>query len=148
MPFLGFREQSHNSDARLWHPARGMPDEGIASSAEPARQRSTMHPRSLILGLAVVSAQVVYNGELITGGYFFTTADGQISAFWARWKSYPRGDCDCDSHVNLGDFADFPGCMSGPGGSLGMNCGCLDLHVDGTVDLADFARFQTSLSPN
>ena len=52
MSFSGFREQSHDSDARLWHPARGMPDEGIASGAEPARQRSTMHPRSLILGLA------------------------------------------------------------------------------------------------
>lgn len=56
MLFSGFREQSHDSDARLWHPARGMPDEGIASGAEPARQRSTMHPRSLILALVTPNA--------------------------------------------------------------------------------------------
>ncbi len=52
MSFSGSCEQAHDSDAMLWHTARYTPDECAAPPAELARQRSTTHPRSLILGLA------------------------------------------------------------------------------------------------
>jgi len=52
MSLSGFCEQEHDSDAMLCRATRYAPDECVATGAEPARQRSTAHPRSLILGLA------------------------------------------------------------------------------------------------
>ena len=46
----------------------------------------------------------VYNGELIAGGSF-TTAGGQVSAYWARWgPDVPLGDLDGDCTVGRTDL--------------------------------------------
>jgi hypothetical protein len=53
------------------------------------------------------------------------------------------GDCDDDGDVDLTDFMDYPGCLSGPGIPYGMPiCECLDSNGDGAVDLRDFTAFQ------
>ena len=52
------------------------------------------------------------------------------------------GDCDGDGDVDLYDFTGFAACLTGPGGGLGSECGCLDLDGSGDIDLADFAAFQ------
>ena len=58
------------------------------------------------------------------------------------------GDWDHDGDVDLDDFAEFPGCMSGPWAAEGFvmpSQDCLDvfdLDADADVDLKDFAGFQ------
>ncbi len=55
MSFSDSCEQEDDSDAMLWHTTRDTPDEYVATPAELACQRSTMHTRSLILGLGHTS---------------------------------------------------------------------------------------------
>ncbi len=51
-----------------------------------------------------VRTSTVYNGELIAGGNF-TTAGGNVSAFWARWGAdVPLGDLDGDCNVGVLDL--------------------------------------------
>jgi sulfatase modifying factor 1 len=52
------------------------------------------------------------------------------------------GDLDEDGDVDVEDFADLPGCLTGPGGGLGPGCAAFDFNDDDDVDLADFAAFQ------
>ena len=52
------------------------------------------------------------------------------------------GDYDSDGNVDLDDYANFPGCMTGPGGGILPNCGPFDFDVDVDVDLQDFGGFQ------
>ena len=69
------------------------------------------------------------------------------------------GDANCDSLVNINDYADWPVCMTGPrvtpnwwdgtGGDfepLVPPCIALDLVPDGNLDLADLAIFQRVLT--
>ncbi|MBU0640928.1 MAG: carboxypeptidase regulatory-like domain-containing protein [Planctomycetes bacterium] len=61
--------------------------------------------------------------------------------------AYP-GDWDHDGDVDINDFAEFPGCMSGPWGApdwVMPSQACrdaFDFDADADVDLADFASFQ------
>lgn len=55
-------------------------------------------------------------------------------------------DCDEDGSVNLSDFATFHTCLTGPGGSLSIECLCYDTDASGSVDLRDFARAQANHS--
>ncbi len=66
--------------------------------------------------------------------------------FGAASPAWGYGDYDGDGDVDLDDFAEFPGCMAGPGGGLGSECGCLDLDGSGEIDLADFAAFQEAFT--
>jgi len=50
MSFSDSQKQEHDSDAMLWHTTRHTSDEYVATPAKLAHQRSSMHPRSLILG--------------------------------------------------------------------------------------------------
>ena len=52
------------------------------------------------------------------------------------------GDYDGDGDVDLDDYANFPGCMTGPGGDILPNCDPFDFDADVDVDLQDFAGFQ------
>lgn len=56
------------------------------------------------------------------------------------------GDCDGDGDVDLEDYFDFEGCLSGPMGGTGTGCECFDFDGNGNVDLLDFAEFQTVLN--
>lgn len=56
------------------------------------------------------------------------------------------GDADCDGDVDFDDFQNLAGCLSGPGGGLGVDCDCFDADADTDVDLADFAAFQAAFT--
>jgi hypothetical protein len=79
-----------------------------------------------------VYALTVYNGELIAGGNF-TTAGGNVSAYWARWgPACPRGDMNCDQIIDLTDvplFADA--LLAAPGLAT---CEAYTANVNGDVD--------------
>jgi hypothetical protein len=47
--------------------------------------------------------------------------------------------------VTLTDLPGFVDCMTGPDGSFDPDCAAYDFDFDGTIDLADFAAFQTVL---
>ena len=60
-------------------------------------------------------------------------------------RLYLAGDYDQDGNVDLGDYAELPDCLAGPGLPLNGNCSnaCLnafDLDDDGDIDLADLAE--------
>ena len=56
------------------------------------------------------------------------------------------GDCTENGLVNLNDYDLFEGCLLGPGGGLGANCGCADIDDDLDVDLRDAARLMRAFS--
>lgn len=63
-----------------------------------------------------------------------------MGAYEARFA-----DCDHSGAITLGDYAGFGNCLTGPTSPTDPGCGCLDLNVGGTVDLADYAEFQRIL---
>jgi hypothetical protein len=56
------------------------------------------------------------------------------------------GDCDDDGDADLDDYAQFPGCLSGPGVPYDPACECADSNSDGAIDLRDFAALQRSFT--
>ena len=54
------------------------------------------------------------------------------------------GDCNHDFQVNLSDWAQFSGCLSGPVAPYVGDCECADFDGDTDADLADFAQYQTT----
>ncbi len=57
------------------------------------------------------------------------------------------GDFDCDSIVDLDDYASWAECQTGPGGGpYADGCEVLDFDYDLDVDFADFAGFQKAIS--
>ena len=70
------------------------------------------------------------------------------SALVTNQPSNHPGDWDEDGDVDIDDFTEFPGCMSGPWAAEGFvmpSQDCLDafdLDADADVDLEDFASFQ------
>ena len=71
-----------------------------------------------------------FDAGVTSGGTFVLTG--------GFWFGIMRGDCDQDGDVDLDDFAQFAGCLDGPGGGLEPGCGCFDFNTSGHVDLADF----------
>ncbi len=53
-----------------------------------------------------------------------------------------NGDYDGSGLVDAADFAEFPGCMTGPGQVAGLACEVFDFNADTDVDLGDVAAFQ------
>ncbi len=58
----------------------------------------------------------------------------------------PSADFDGDNVRTLADHAVLQECMFGPKGTVDVDCREGDLDQSGTVDLADFARFQLGFS--
>ncbi len=52
-----------------------------------------------------------------------------------------NGDSDCDSDVDLIDFAFLSACTLGPNQAVPPQCGTFDADADGDVDLLDFGAF-------
>jgi hypothetical protein len=97
-----------------------------------------------------VYALTVYNGELIAGGNF-TTAGGEVSAYWARWDCpYRRGDLDCNGAVDFRDINPFVLALSNPGAYAQTypDCDILigDMNCDASVDFGDINPFVACLS--
>lgn len=61
-----------------------------------------------------------------------------VNAPWAL----ADGDFDGDGDVDLADYAEFPGCMGGPGVGFAAGCEAFDFDLDTDVDAGDFAGFQ------
>lgn len=61
-----------------------------------------------------------------------------------------QGDFDGDGDADLDDYAEFEGCLTGPGGGLAQpTCACGDFGGDQDVDLEDFREFQEAFTgPN
>ena len=55
--------------------------------------------------------------------------------------SVATGDSDGDADVDITDFAELVGCLTGPDGTTPINCSLFDFDFDGDVDLADFGTF-------
>ena len=50
------------------------------------------------------------------------------------------GDYDCDRVIDLYDFQEWDGCMTGPGaGPYNPGCEAFDANADGDIDLADWS---------
>jgi hypothetical protein len=86
---------------------------------------------------------------------------GDTGAAWADWPELDGharvlcetvdmgayelgiGDYECDDDVDLGDFASWDACMTGPHhGPYLDGCEAFDFEFDGDVDMTDFAQFQ------
>ncbi|MCH9057150.1 MAG: hypothetical protein IIB55_00825 [Planctomycetes bacterium] len=78
-----------------------------------------------------------YNGELIAGGWF-TTAGGQVSAYWARWGCPCPADCDQNRILDIFDFLCFQNSFV-----LGEPYAC-DCDPDPLCDIFDFLCFQNA----
>ena len=67
--------------------------------------------------------------------------------FWPGVVFIPTADFDGDGDVDLDDYAEFPACMSGPGGtSTGAGCEAFDLDRNNALDLLDVAKFQAAFT--
>ena len=63
------------------------------------------------------------------------------------WFGLALDDCNSDGGVNLMDYDDFDGCLSGPEGGLPLpDCNCFDLDGDDDVDLSDVLQFQQAFT--
>ncbi len=65
--------------------------------------------------------------------------------FWPLEALPEHGDSNNDGSVDLDDFFDFGGCLTGPDPSVTPTAGCLsvfDVDSDEDVDVGDFAEFQ------
>ncbi len=66
------------------------------------------------------------------------------SGFWYRIAS---GDCAGDGYVDLADHTRFFDCAEGPESTSDLvQCRCYDTDQDGSIDLRDFARVQTTFT--
>ena len=63
------------------------------------------------------------------------------------WFGVVPSDCNEDGGVNLLDYDAFVRCLGGPAGlELSPKCACFDHNHNGTIDLADYALFQSMFS--
>jgi GH15 family glucan-1,4-alpha-glucosidase len=79
------------------------------------------------------NGKVAVSGALATG----LNATTEIRVYFGD-----HGDADGDGDVDLGDYAAFAPCLTGPGGVATAACAVFDFENDGDVDLDDFAAFQ------
>lgn len=72
---------------------------------------------------------------------------GEFELSGGFWFPLSLDDCNGDGWVNLIDYDDFEGCLSGPDGGLPLpECNCFDLDSDNDVDLSDIRQFQHAFS--
>ena len=57
-------------------------------------------------------------------------------------SSLVTGDLGGNQGFDLTDYAAFPGCLSGDGVEVAVDCSAFDFDRDGDVDLVDFSRVQ------
>jgi hypothetical protein len=72
-----------------------------------------------------------------------TMSGGGFDLTGGFWFPLSLDDCNSDGWVDLIDYDDFDGCLSGPNGGLPLpECNCFDLDGDNDVDLSDVRQFQ------
>ena len=63
------------------------------------------------------------------------------------WFQLVPGDCNSDSGINLFDFDEFQGCLTGPDAeSKNPSCWCGNLDGDSDIDLQDVALLQSAFT--
>jgi len=62
------------------------------------------------------------------------------------WFELPPSDCNSTGGVDLLDYDDFEGCLTGPDTGVTEACKCFDVNHSNTVDLLDFAVAQTTFT--
>ena len=74
-------------------------------------------------------------------------AGGDFELTGGFWFRIAAGDHNDDGLVNLNDYSAFEGCMTGPEGDAPpTGCESFDVDHSGAVDLADFAKVQTTFT--
>lgn len=88
-----------------------------------------------------------YRGDLFAAGVGWESGT-QVWTGWGRLSdnSMP-GDWNCDSHVDLSDFAHFDPCQFGPGTAYPAGCIKADFDFDDDADLNDLAELQNGFLP-
>ena len=71
---------------------------------------------------------------------------GDFTLTGGFWFALAPDDCNSDGGVNLIDYDDFKGCLSGPNVAVTPVCTCFDVDQDDDVDLLDIAEFQQAFS--
>jgi|GEM_PF-1809516 len=85
---------------------------------------------------------LIYNSATVQ--WIDPCAFGMLGDFVIRVVFEPMGtgcflDSDCDSDVDMSDFAALQGCLSGDGATAVQECLVFDCNGDGDVDLTDYA---------
>lgn len=67
------------------------------------------------------------------------------------WLRIVPGDCNETGAVEVYDYAQFAGCVTGPiedpfNTPTPAICQCLDFNQDGRIDLVDFGGFQSAIN--
>lgn len=128
-----------------WANAPPLAGPPVAVTAECSRDSSvSTNVTQAVLGRA---------DDMISLG--LVTENSDNGAFVSRDASHPPrliflvepqggpGDLDGDGDVDVGDYALFLFCFTGPnGGPASPGCSPVDFEPDGDIDLADFAQFQ------
>ncbi len=74
-------------------------------------------------------------------------SSGEFELSGGFWFPLSLDDCNSDGWVDLIDYDDFDGCVSGPsGGVAAPGCNCFDLDGDHDIDLSDIAGFQIAFT--
>ncbi|MCB9849400.1 MAG: S8 family serine peptidase [Phycisphaerales bacterium] len=91
----------------------------------------------------VVAASI--NSDAIPGEGDATDQDFSLVCYNCKDLTI-RGDYNDDGDVDLGDYAAWTDCMTGPGGGpVDPSCDAFDLDTDDDVDAQDFSAFQSIL---
>ena len=104
------------------------------------------------LQLIIDAPEGTFHGDAIPENFDLSPClpDGIIDdADVASVKAAVRGNpfsckAPCPAGPNLETLAEFEVCMDGPGVEAAAGCESFDSDVDGNVDLADFADFQSA----
>ena len=127
--------------------------------------RTMLMPLISLVGLAAADDFEVSRSTIDGGGAMLSTgtdlelsgtigqpdagilSGGDFELNGGFWFGVPPDDCNSDGWVDLIDYDDFDGCLSGPNGGLPLpECNCFDLDSDGDIDLSDVARFQAEFT--
>jgi hypothetical protein len=117
-------------------PCNGMIDlDGLRLDSGELSGTITTSNRTVLLTLQIDEEMLI---EDLVSFRASGTVQGQVFV-----PEQTPGDINGDGVVDLADFAEWPGCVTGPGnGPYGAGCGLFDFTGDMDVDLYDFAMFQ------
>ena len=127
---------------------------GRVGDGQPDRHWHGLIDEVAVFGRALTATEIMNVFSLGLGDGVITSTDN-CPYTWnpdqADFNDDGVGDaCDAcaDGSVGLGEYANFAGCLLGPGGALGVGCECFDFDIDGDNDLRDFAEFQVNFTGN
>lgn len=83
-------------------------------------------------------------GNLLVAVYG-SYGDGATGSLWRTARTSASADVNCDSGLDLEDFAVFANCFTKPAELVTSSCRTADLDDDGDVDLSDFSLLQSAL---